>query len=231
MAVLKEIEELKRQTKSCLLALLLLVAAAGGCSLVESPDSGDLPGTRADVVEAPYNFSRSHPSIIKGLLDPGAENIDALLGGELGSVKALGVNTIYIYVDYSYDNVEFVLTPHSLLRGESLGDEQKERGYAEQIRKAKESGFAVHLATSFGGGANRPFNVPLERFLVDARAANLKWAKRAEEYQLESYAPSSEIDFQVFREYYGANWSDRQGFGEAVAVSNRYHDDVLPVIM
>ncbi|MEX2401213.1 MAG: hypothetical protein WD423_10605 [Rhodothermales bacterium] len=98
------------------------------------------------------------------------------------------------------------------------------------IKLAKQSGFAVHLAIAFGGGANSAFDVPLDQFLANARAVDLKWAEIGEQYKVESFAPSSEVDFQIFREYYNTDWEDEAAHREAAELSNEYHADILPAL-
>src|SRR3989338_3537102 len=197
-----------------LIAGILLLAA--GCTQSEAFEE------EAIEIEMP-NFSRNHPETIKGLLDPVDEHMNTLLNEELENVKALGINTIYVYVDYSYEDGNFTLTP----MGRTKISEEK---YINQIIEIKKKGFAVHVATAFGGGRNLRFNVPLAQFLEDAKQADLKWAAYAEKYKAESYSPSSEIDWQIFREYYGADWQNDTAHDEAAAISNRYHDDILPEI-
>lgn len=169
-------------------------------------------------------LTRNHPATIKGILDPGPDDVSRLLNEEIENVRALGANTMYIYVDYWYDGGELVLSP---VHGQ-FSNTREEEAYKTVIQDAKRKGFAVHLTTSFGSGQNKPFGVPLEEFLEDAKQADLKWAEIAEEYKVETFAPSSEMDWQIFREYFGANWSRPELHDEAARISNKYHDDVLP---
>ena len=173
---------------------------------------------------------RHDVQVIKGLLEPGVTDLDRILAGDAERIRALGVNTIYVYADYSYENGEFVLSSKTGNAFPKPTQNELEQAHIDNVIKAKEAGFAVHLATAFGGGRNQPFNVTLERFLADAREADITWAALAEKYQVESFAPSSEIDFQIFREYYNADWNSQAKQDEAARISNKYHDEVLPEI-
>jgi len=173
---------------------------------------------------APTTLTRSNPTVIKAVLDHGGENLEALATTEKTAIQALGANTIYVYLEYEYVDGTFALAAPFRGRSATTAEEQ----YRELIKKIKEAGFAVHLAIAFGGGQNKPFAVPIEQLLNDAEAADIKWASIAEELKVESYAPSSEIDYQIFREYYGQDWTDQAKHDEAAQKSNEYHDRVLP---
>ena len=172
-----------------------------------------------------FVYQRNHPQVIKAILDPGPRDVGLLMTEELENIRALGANTIYVYVDYSYENGQFQYTSGG---GRSSNQSDLERDYIDLIKLIKQKGFAVHLALAFGGGSNTSFGVSLETLLSDIREAALKWAAIGEQYQVETYAPSSEIDYQIFREYYGADWEDTAGHREAAETSNRYHSDILP---
>lgn len=147
---------------------------------------------------------------------------------DLDATKALGANTVYVYVDYSYYDGEFRYT-HVGRYGETAEQQAElEQQHLRVIERAKQSGFAVHLAIAFGRGANTAFDVPLEEFLADAKETDLKWAAIGEQYKVESYAPSSEVDFQIFREYFDTDWQDEEAHRQAAEISNDYHTDILP---
>ena len=172
-----------------------------------------------------FSYQRSYPSVLKGVLDPGPADAARLVTTELENIRLLGANTIYVYVDYSYEGGKFQYTSGG---GRPADQSQNEQDYINLIKLIKQQGLAVHLATSFGGGENSQFGVPLETLLKDIQEVDLKWAAIGEQYQVETYAPSSEIDYQIFREYYGADWEDTAGHREAAETSNRYHSDILP---
>jgi len=209
-----------RKILAILGAITLLALLAGlGYWIYQSRSAVDLPDD--------FVYQRQHPEVIKAVLDPGTRDLTILLTDEVDNIQALGANTVYVYVDYSYQDGQFLYTQLGGAETDQAGIEQE---HIQNIQLAKQQGFAVHLTLAFGGGQNTSFGVPLEKLLADIGAADLKWAAIGEQYQVETYAPSSEIDFQIFREYYGADWNNRADFAKAVQISNEYHDDVLPKV-
>ena len=209
--------------KNGLLPVLLLVSfiLISGCSDKEIQISAK------EAIDEKETFERNYPDIIKGLVEPSGDHFREILRNELHSIKTLGVNTLAVYVDYSYGDGRFML--ETAFGGPGFAGNAVEESIS-LIKEAKKNGFAVHLALSFGGGQNRRFDVPLEKFLSDTKTEAVKWAKIADEYQVEYFAPASEIDYQIFREYFDEDWSSSQKQDEAVEIANKFHEDILPEI-
>lgn len=176
-------------------------------------------------IEERFDYKRSHPKTIKAVLDPGTMDVKLLMTDELANMKAQGVNTVYVYVDYSFENGEPMLTHHG---GKGSDQEAIENELIENIRLIKQKGFAAHVAISFGAGQGLPFDIPVAELLDKVEPISIKWANIAEQYKVETFAPASEIDWQIFREYYDSDWEDKTGHDEAAHLSNKYHERVLP---
>lgn len=171
------------------------------------------------------NLKRVYPKTIKGLLDPAGVDFRKITESEIPRVKELGVNTLYVYTDYKYNNGKLRLSTTS--RGGPTFADNAVNDYIWQIIQAKKNGFAVMLSISFGGGENSSFKVSSEQFLNDAKNAALFWAEIAEKYQVEYFVPASELDWQIYREYYSPDWNQHT---KAISSFNKFHTDLLPEI-
>ncbi|PIQ68970.1 MAG: hypothetical protein COV91_01440 [Candidatus Taylorbacteria bacterium CG11_big_fil_rev_8_21_14_0_20_46_11] len=173
------------------------------------------------------NLKRTYPKTIKGLLDPGGVHFRKIIESEVSAIKELGVNTLYIYPNYKYDNGKIKLSTTSRGGGAPSFASDAVNDYIWQIVQAKKNGFAVMLSVGYGGGENSEFDVPLEQFLKDAKDSALYWAEIAEKYQVEYFVPALEADWQIYREYYHPDWSRHL---QAVNAFNQLHQELLPDI-
>ena len=199
-----------------------------GNPFTDSPTNNNLtwtPPTLKELEKQIPNLKRSYPKTIKGLLDPAGVDFRRIIENEVPKVKDLGVNTLYVYADYKYDNGKMKLSTTS--RGGPSFAEDASNDYIWQIVQAKKNGFAVMLSISFGGGENGKFGVPLDQFLEDVKTSALYWVEIAEKYQVEYFVPASEADWQIYREYYNPNWNQHL---KAVDAFNKLHEDLLPEI-
>ncbi|MBI3334048.1 hypothetical protein HYZ97_01035 [Candidatus Pacearchaeota archaeon] len=159
-------------------------------------------------------LERSYPEIIKGNWEPSTHHMDLILENEIENIKALGVNTISIVPHYDYKDKELVLR-------------DRKQDHIDRILKAKENGFAILLVPDFVGGDNAKSSVPLSQFLEDARNISLEWASIAEEYEIEYFAPQNEFDWFIRHSYFN---DSSEHFDEAVKISSKWHQDIIPEI-
>ena len=204
--------------------VLAVVGFAGWRVYSQQQSSKNNSASSKDTSKNAFVYERRHPKSIKGVLDPGESDAKKLLTDNFSDIQKLGANTFYVYVDYSYENGQLQVTTWGVAKDHA----EAEQKYVELIKLAKQKGLAVHVALSFGGGRNSSFGVPIDQFMADVEPFDTKWAKVAEQYKAETFAPSSEIDWQMFREYYQAKWDDQAGFNAAISKSNEYHARVLP---
>lgn len=204
--------------------LVAVVGFAGWKVYIQQQNSKNNNNTSGNTNGAEFVYERHQPKTIKGVLDPGVTDAKALVTDSFSDLEKLGTNTFYVYVDYSYNNGQLQLTTEGVADNQS----QAEQKYIELIKLAKQKGLAVHVALSFSGGQNSSFGVPIEQFMADIEPFDIKWAEVAQQYKAETFAPSSEVDWQMFREYYQAKWDDQAGFDNAINKSNEYHARVLP---
>lgn len=178
------------------------------------------PPKTADSAPTP---KRQNIEVIKGTFDPGYT--ESLLQNNLKGVSGTGFNTIYIYLNYEYDQEGSLKLASPFGKGDFSPKAPDE--YTGLIKLAKQNNLGVHLTLEFGGGHNKPLGVPQDKFLEDVRREATNWAAIAEENQVESFAPASEIDFHINKEYFGNDPARR---GEVVKIVNEFHADVLPEI-
>jgi hypothetical protein len=155
-----------------------------------------------------FNFARNYPMVIKGNWEPN-ENFMKQVLDDSDRLKGLGVNTVSISVDYELnkDGSYFM---------------RSERQIMLNLFRAKENNFAVLLTPNFIGpnGHNwkeEGVDITKERFLQISEEVMLKWAKIAEEYNVEFFGPQKEFNFILAR-----NWDD------SVKISNTWHKEMLP---
>jgi len=176
------------------------------------------------LISKPDNFVRVYPPIIKATFDPGSDIFNKLLNENYTRAQRVGFNTVYIYVNHDYDQGTLKLV--SPIGGPHFSSTAQAE-YEELIRAAKQKGYAVLLALQFAMPNSNPLGVPQEQFLRDAEAAAQQWAAIAEQYQVEFFAPGSEIDVPLRYEYFGGNGNRDD---EVFALTNAYHQVVLPAI-
>ena len=92
---------------------------------------------------------------------------------------------------------------------------------------AKKTGFAVLVTPDFVGGwghdyADEGVDIDLERFLQHSEEIALKWAEIAEEYQVEFFAPQSEFNGPIERNF--------GTIEEASIITTDWHAEMLPKI-
>ncbi len=132
-------------------------------------------------------YARNYPAVIKGNWEPSTNEMTKILNSEAEELKELGVNTVFIVLEYN------------LNKDGSYYLEDSEEFYISQLKKAKKAGFAVLVSPNFVGAAGHNYaeegiNIDLNRHLKNSEEVALKWAKIAEEYQVEYFAPQNEFN-------------------------------------
>lgn len=174
-----------------------------------------------DKVNIKKNYTRNYPQVIKSTFNPGKDHVDTLLTTYLDKTKEVGFNTITIYVLHQYDNgVMKVVSPVGGPHFSNSADGE----HIDMIEEAKSKGFAVYLGLEFGGGHNPTLGVPQQQFLDDTKKAALKWADIGERYKVEYFAPATEMDFHINKEYFT---NSPQSTERVVEIVNRFHQDLL----
>ena len=168
-------------------------------------------------------LERKYPSFIKGSVDPGTPVIERIFRDHVDSIKELGVNTISIYPYHRYENGKI------LLGGSGMSDDEK--SYMWLIQEAKKKGFAVSMSISFVGQSGQKFeNVSMEKYLSDSKEVAIKWAKIAEQQNVEYFAPQGELGVQLFINYFSGDWGNATELGEVVKIVNKWYEEILPEI-
>ena len=170
--------------------------------------------TEVVINNPPTTYSRNYPAIIKGNWEPSTQEMTQILNSEVEELKDLGVNTVSIVLEYD------------LNKDGSYYLEDGEEIYIIQLRKAKQAGFAVLVSPNFVGAAGHNYaeegiDIDLERHLKNSEEVALKWAKIAEEYQAEYFAPQNEFNGPI-----------RGNFAEIgkeeARITTEWHQEMLP---
>ena len=143
------------------------------------------PLTEEEIQEKLPTLTRNYPDIIKGNWEPNADYMEKMIISDSDRLKDLGVNTVSVAAEYNFnkDGTPFIR------------DEEKIKS---NIVRAKEKGFAVWVAVSFVGMfGNIHEGVTQENFLKVSEEVALKWAKIAEECQVEYFGPQNELDYII----------------------------------
>jgi len=151
--------------------LLLLLVLSSGCTQLTKQTKENIP-------------ARNYPTYIKGVweLIPYPNQYE-MIKYDLDRLKDDGVNTIYILPIYPED---------------SAPPEYTEKTIIEEIKKARQEGFAVFICTDV-----LIINLDtLDEFLTGLKQFDLKWAEIAENYNVEYFAPANEL-YAVIREKLG----------------------------
>ena len=170
--------------------------------------------TEVVINNPPTTYSRNYPSIIKGNWVPSTSEMTQILNSEVEELKELGVNTVSIVLEYNLNqDGSYYL---------EAGDEV----YISQLKKAKKVGFAVLVSPNFVGAAGHNYaeegiDIDLERHLKNSEEVALKWAKIAEEYQAEFFAPQNEFNGPI-----RGNFAETEE--EEVRTTTEWHQEMLP---
>lgn len=159
-------------------------------------------------------YSRNYPAVIKGNWEPSTNEMTKILNSEVEELKELGVNTVSIVLEYN------------LNKEGSYYLEDSEEFYISLLKKAKKAGFAVLVSPNFVGASGHNYqeegiDINLEKHLKNSEEVALKWAKIAEEYQAEFFAPQNEFNGPI-----RGNFAE-QGAEEA-RITTEWHQEMLP---
>lgn len=186
----------------------------------EEPDYTTAEPTGTILAEVVINnslifFKRNYPKIIKGNWEPPTTYMSQILNSEVEELRELGVNTVSIDVEYQLNK-----------DGSYYLDEESDEIHIGLLKKAKKAGFAVLVSPNFVGvsghkWADEGVNIDLKRHLQNSEEVALKWAKIAEEYQAEYFAPQNEFNGPI-----------RENFAEKGAeeskITSEWHKEMLP---
>jgi hypothetical protein len=137
-------------------------------------------------------LARNYPQTVKGVWEPASDFANRLIRKRLPELLDLGVNTFHVLPHYFYIDDELTLQSVRIGRT-SLTGEKAEREYIDQVVKAKKAGFAVSIMPSYFG--HEAEAIPdLDAFDEFALQQARKWARVAEEYQVEYFSPISEYE-------------------------------------
>jgi hypothetical protein len=150
------------------------------------------PLSEEEIQERIPALTRSYPDVVKGNWEPNASFMHKMILKDADELKALGLNTVSAAVEYEFnkDGTHFMRD----------GDEEEIRS---NVVLAKEEGFAVWLAVSFVGGGDiksyreKGIDITLEKYLEVSNEVALKWAKVAEEFNVEYFGPQNELDYMI----------------------------------
>lgn len=170
--------------------------------------------TKVVINNLPTTFSRNYPVIIKGNWEPSTNEMTQILNSEVEDLKELGVNTVSIVLEYN------------LNKDGSYYLEDGEEIYISQLKKAKKAGFAVLVSPNFVGASGHNYaeegiDINLEKHLQNSEEVALKWAKIAEEYQTEYFAPQNEFNGPI-----RGNFAEKGA--EEARITSAWHKEMLP---
>ncbi len=162
----------------------------------------------------PSTYSRNYPLIIKGNWEPSTNEMSEILNSDVEELKELGVNTVSIVLEYNLD------------QDGSYYLEDSEEFYISQLKKAKKAGFAVLVSPNFVGAAGHNYaeegiTIDLDRHLRNSEEVALKWARIAEQYQAEYFAPQNEFNGPI-----RGNFAEKGA--EEARITSEWHKEMLP---
>lgn len=142
------------------------------------------------------SLTRRYPDYVKGNWEPNETYMHKMIRTDSEELKEIGVNTVSVAAEYDFDKD---------------GSYYMREGVEEEVRSnivlAKEEGFAVWLAVSFIGGGDiksyddRGIGITLDDYLTASEEAALKWAKTAEEFNVEYFGPQNELDCMLMSNF------------------------------
>jgi len=152
------------------------------------------PLPEEEIQEKLPTLTRNYPDIVKGNWEPNASFMSKMIRVDADELKELGVNTLSVAAEYEFkkDGTYF------------MRDEEEIRS---NIVTAKEEGFAVWIGVSFVGGGDiksykeKGIDITLEKYLEVSDEIALKWAKVAEEFNVEYFGPQNELDFMIMTNF------------------------------
>ena len=188
---------MNKQTTILALILLLILSFVPGCTQLSEQPKESIP-------------PRHYLTFIKAVWEPiPYPNQYEMIKYDLDRLKDDGVNTIYIIPAYPED---------------SAPPEYTEKMIIEEIKKARQEGFAVFICPE----ALVENLDNLSEFLTGLKQFVLKWAEIAENYNAEYFAPVNEL-YIVIREKLGyeENSSESERLWRQI---DAWYQEILPAI-
>jgi len=153
-----------------------------------------------DRLRCEESLDRRYPDEIKGLFDPGpiSNTFDLICFNN--ELKELGINTYFVIAEYELGNdgiQQFLL---------KLPEDVAKRALIHRIIMAKKEGYSVIVVPDYPS----LFSIGKQNYDIDVlepqlEEVALEWAKVAEEYQVEYFAPINEYEHLMFSNGYDLN--------------------------
>jgi hypothetical protein len=180
------------------------------------------PLSDQEIENRKWNMERIYPDTIKGNLDPASIYLSKLVRESLPELKELGVNTIFVNPEYSFN-------PDGTLNMLTSEDKQ----VISNIIRIKDAGFAVIISTISADPdkiifEERGIPMTLEKYLQASEEFALKWAKISEDYAVEYFAPQNEFDIQL--EQFTLNDEGDPDEDEMSRIASEWHKQLAPKI-
>lgn len=174
---------------------------------------------RAKQTVSKTSYKRSYPKVIKGNWEPGAFRQIIYSSAETKGLKDMGVNMMSITASYEIQKDGSISV---------IGEQQ----VPVDIAKAKDSGFAVLLSTENPPDQNVTYGSDKEEnlkiFLSGAEEAAIKFAKIAEKYKVEYFAPQNELNDNFDWEYFPERLMGNEGASARARETTNLYKRLLP---
>lgn len=215
----------KCESKECILDILKTIKTEKSmCYLYVSP-VGNIEELKKSV-----KLERKYPNKIKSTWEPGAVYNRLALHYFADELKDLGVNAYHVIPSYVIDqNKKVVLTT------QRYTGEQARQEVISNIIRAKKEGFAVVLVAGdyyplfkIGRESNFPFPpldkapINMDNYEYQMEEEAIKWARIAEEYKVEYYAPVNEFEYYMHDNDYPIK--------EIHERTNKFYSRVIPKV-
>lgn len=170
------------------------------------------PLTQEEIETLKPTFTRNYPDVIKGNWEPNANHMERLLVLDEDHIKTTGINTVSIGAENFFDkNNELYM--------------HDEGRIMSNLARAKQKGFAVWIGVSFVGiGFGHDFEkkgITEEHYLQVSEEMALKWARIAEEFQVEFFDPQTELDFMIGHKF-------KHDPDETATIIEEWYQQMLP---
>ncbi|MBI2133452.1 hypothetical protein HYU11_02105 [Candidatus Woesearchaeota archaeon] len=180
-----------------------------------------IPSEDVAALKEGATFERKYSQPIKAVWEPGPAYNRIGVTYFTEDYKEMGVNTYSIIPKYTHK--EGTLT-HTV--DHATGEEADKEKIANII-KAKKAGLQVVLVAHdlydmFPDVTGKKGGIKFEEYYDDVEATALKWAKIAEQYQVEYFAPVSEFEYVLYENGYPAE--------EACTITNSLYKKIIPKV-
>ncbi len=166
-------------------------------------------------------FQRNYQEPIKAVWEPGPAFNRIGLDYFIDDYKDLGINTYSISPKYQRQDKKLV---HSV--DHTIGEGADKEKIANII-KAKKAGLQIVLVAHdlydmFPDVTGKRGGINFDDYYDDIEETALKWAKIAEDYKVEYFAPISELEFALYENGYSAE--------KACSITNGLYKKIIPKV-